>query len=283
MSNNPEPTSRNVAEHMPALAAEFVEACKTAGIALDYLPRTLPMAEKFAKGAPAEAERMAAYFGEVVRRETKGFWFDSEDGKPHVYVGLEPYVNPSAVLQALLQTGRVTIGTTPVESAKAYCETITRLQRQWLDKAILGHYPSMSALRTAMSADAKTAGLVLALAQQAVLTAQLDWSESIECSEDSLDAVERILNKMHWLKKSPESKVTEEQVDSLSRSMGVFIGEVIRRHYGGQWHAAEDGSFEIPYPGTTIHPLARARKRIIDGPAENVKMYFSSMQKVIAS
>lgn len=282
-SPSPETSPASVTERMPALAAEFVEACKSAGVPLDYLPRTLPMAEKFVKGAPAEAQRMAAYFGEVVRRETKGFWFDSEDGRPHVYTGLEPYVEPAAVMQSLLQTGRAAVGTTTVESAKAYCEAISRLQRQWLDRAVLGSYPNMSALRTAMSADAKTAGLVLALAQQAVLTAQLDWSESIDCSEDSLDAVERILNKMHWMKKSPDSKVSDEHVESLSKSMGVLIGEVIRRQFGGQWRASEDGSFEIPYPGTTIHPLARARKRIIDGPAENVKMYFSSMQKVIAS
>ena len=283
MSNNPETSPVNVTERMPARAAEFVDACKTAGVALDYLPRTLPMAEKFVRSTPAETERMAAYFGEVVRRETKGFWFEADGGVPQVYAGIEPFVDPAAVLNSVLTTGRAAAGTTTVESTKAYCEAISRLQRQWLDAAVLGSYPTMSVLRTAMAADAKTAGAVLALAQQAVLTAQLDWSETIECSHDSLDAVERILNKMHWLKKAPDSKVTDEQVDLLSKSMGVFLGEVIRRHYGGQWRPGEDGTFEIPYPGTTIHPIARARKRIVEGPAENVKMYFSSMQKIIAS
>jgi len=282
MSNGPEASPANITERMPAKAAEFVEACKTAGVALDYLPRTLPMADKFVKGAPAEAERMAAYFGEVVRRETKGFWFDA-DGTPQVYAGIEPHIDAGAVIKSLLETGKVSAGDTTVESTKAYCEVISRLQRQWLDAAVLGSYPTLSALRTAMAADAKTAGAVLSLAQQAVLTAQLDWSEQIDCSEDCLDAVERILNKMHWLKKAPDSRVTDEQVDALSRSMGVMVGEVVRRHYGGQWRQSENGSFEIPYPGTTIFPIARARKRIVDGPAENVKMYFSSMQKIIAS
>ena len=282
MSDNPEATGGTVGELMPARAAEFVEACKAAGVALDYLPRTLPIAEKFVKGAPAETERMAAYLGEVIRRETKGFWFEQEY-VPMVYAGINPYVDPAAVLKSLLETGRVTAGDTTVESAKAYCEMIARLQRQWLDGAVLGNYPNMSTLRTAMAADAKTAGLVLACAQQGVLAAQLDWSEPIDCSEDSLDAVERILGAMHNLRKKPDSHITDDQVEALSTSMGVVVGEVIRRHYGGQWRPSEDGSFEIPYPGTTIHPIARARKRIVDGPAENVKMYFSSMQKVIAS
>lgn len=280
MSANAE--ARNVTELMPARAAEFVEAGKAAGVALDYLPRTLPLAERFMKNAPGEAERMAAYFGEVIRRETKGFWYD-QDGVAMVYAGVEPYVDPVTVIHSLLSSGNADAGGTSVDSLKGYCELLCRIQRQWLDQSVMGSYPSMSVLRTSMAADAKTAGMVLALAQQAVLTAQLDWSESLDCSEASLDAVERILNKMHWLKKPPESRISDDQVNSLSRSMGVVIGEVIRRQFGGQWRATEDGSFEIPYPGTTIHPIARARKRIVDGPAENVKMYFSSMQKVIAS
>ena len=269
-------------DSMAALAAEFVEVCKAAGIALDYLPRTLPIAEKFVKGAPGEAERMAAYFGEVIRRETKGFWFEQEY-VPMVYAGVEPYVDPAATVKSLLETGKAAAGDTTVESAKAYCEAISRLQRQWLDGTVMGSYHTMSALRTEMAADAKTAGTVLALAQQAILTAQIDWSEPINCSADSLDAVERILSAMHNRMKKPDSHVTDEQVDSLSRMMGVVIGEVVRRNYGGQWRPTAAGSFEIPYPGTTIDPIGRARKRIVDGPSENVKMYFSSMARVIAS
>src|SRR5215212_5345252 len=100
MSNNPD-SPRNVAEQMQTLATEFVEAGKAAGLTLDYLPRTFPIADKFVKGAPAETERFAAYFGEVIRRETKGFWFDSE-GVPMVYAGVEPYVDPNAIARTLL-------------------------------------------------------------------------------------------------------------------------------------------------------------------------------------
>jgi hypothetical protein len=282
MSNHPEPTSRNVGDRMQALAAQFVEAAKAAGVALDYLPRTLPIAEKFAKGAGADPDHMAAYFGEVIRRETRGFWYDS-NGIAMLYAGIEPYVDPDAIVQSMIKTGRADAAGMPVESWKGYCDFISRTQRLWLDEAVLGSYPSMSVLRTSMAADAKTAGMVLALSQQAVLTAQLDWSESISVSEDSLDAVERILGTMHKLSKTEPHRITPELIDSVSKSMGVHIGEVIRRQFGGQWRTTEAGSFEIPYPGTTIDPIGRARKRILDGPSENIKMYFSSMHKVIAS
>src|SRR5689334_22765834 len=131
MSNSPETSPANVTERMPAKAAEFVEACKAAGVALDYLPRTLPMAEKFVKGTPAEAERMAAYFGEVIRRETRGFWFETDGGVAQVYAGVEPHVDPAAVVKSLLETGKAAAGNTTVESTKVYCEMISRLQRQW--------------------------------------------------------------------------------------------------------------------------------------------------------
>jgi hypothetical protein len=281
MSNHPEGSTRNVGEQMAALAAEFVEAAKAAGITLDYLPRTLPIAEKMTKSSPAEAARMAAYLGEVVRRETRGFWFESEGVTPMVYCGIEPYVDPKSVVDSLLSTGRVAVGATTVESAKAYCETISRLQRQWLDGALLGTYESVAALRTSMAADAKTAGIALALAQNAVLTAKLDWSEDLAVGKESLDAVERMLGAMHTLKN--QNTVTSEQIESLCKMMGVFVGEIIRRHYGGLWRVAENGDLELPYPGTTIHPIARARKRVMDGPSDNIRMYYASLPKIIAS
>lgn len=278
MSNQPEP--RSVTERMPELAAKFVETCKSAGVPLDYLPRTLPMAEKYVKSNPTEAAGMAAYFGEVLRRDSRGFWFDT-DGTAMVYAGIEPQVDPAAVVESLLQSGRAAAGDRTVESTKAYCELINRLQRDWLDAAVLGSYPSVSALRASMAADAKTAGIALGFAQTAVLTAKLDWSEELAVGKDSLDGVERILAAMHTLK--TENNVTTAQIDSLSTIMGVFVGEIIRRHYGGQWRVGENGELELPYPGTTIHPISRVRKRIMDGPSENIRMYYASLPKIIAS
>ena len=42
---------------------------------------------------------------------------------------------------------------------------IVRMQRLWLDGTVLGNYESMSALRTAMTPDAKLAGWLVAQAQ----------------------------------------------------------------------------------------------------------------------
>src|SRR5262245_15000838 len=136
----------SAAESMPALAQEFVEACKQKGVALDYLPRTLPLADKFVKAAPDQAERMAAYLGEVIRRESKGAWADADDA-PLVNAGIDHWADPQAVVQGLLAHPKIDIGGVMIDSSKAYCEWVCRQQRQWLDNAVLGNYDSMSALR----------------------------------------------------------------------------------------------------------------------------------------
>jgi len=56
---------------------------------------------------------------------------------------------------------------------------------------------------------------------------------------------------------------------------------VIRRHYGGQWSVANDGTLALSIGETQIYPVAKARKRIVDGPMENIRYYFSAMMKVI--
>ena len=65
MSTDPQSPQKSIQERMAELAAEFVQNGKSAGVSLDYLPRTLLIAEKFVKGAPAETERMAAYLGPI--------------------------------------------------------------------------------------------------------------------------------------------------------------------------------------------------------------------------
>ena len=53
MSNSPETPVPSVSEQMPALAQEFAQACKANGVALDFLPRTLPLVDRLIKTVPA--------------------------------------------------------------------------------------------------------------------------------------------------------------------------------------------------------------------------------------
>jgi hypothetical protein len=287
MSNQESPEPRPAAS-MPALAAEFVQVCKTNGIALDFLPRTLPLVDRVLSSARGDAGLhdqhaawVSAYLGEVIRRETGASWYDFED-RPLLNVG-DYATDPHTVVSELLARGASQEGDVTVESTKAYCELICRMQRVWLDGTLLGPYESMAALRTSMTPDAKLAGWLVGQSQLAVKTAKMAWQESLDFSDDSLDAMERILTKTHaTTRKGPGEAPTEEEVTDASRMWGVYVGEVIRRFYGGQWSSTEGGA-QLGLSGTTTNPIDKVRKRIVDGPADNVRFYFASIAKALSS
>jgi len=98
---------------MAALAAEFVQVCKNAAVNLDFQPRTLPLVDKYLAAARPEAQQrakaVAAYVGEVIRRETGGLWYEHE-GNPALDLG-EHQIDPVAFVTLLLDKGSASSAT----------------------------------------------------------------------------------------------------------------------------------------------------------------------------
>ena len=105
MSNSPETPVPSMSEQMPALAHQFAETCRAKGVALDFLPRTLPLVDRLIKTAPASASPKAvtAYLGEVIARETGAFWYDFDD-RPFLNVG-DYQADPLTVVTAIFKHG----------------------------------------------------------------------------------------------------------------------------------------------------------------------------------
>jgi hypothetical protein len=273
-----------MAASMPALAQEFAQICKGRGIALDFLPRTLPLVDRYlqsAKGADGSdfmktASLITAYLGEVIRRETGGAWREFDD-TPMVDVGSH-WADPTLAVMQLLEGGRAQIGEESFANTKAFCDWTCRHQRQWLDAAVLGSHASMADLRTAMSGDAKTAGWLVAHAQHAVLVAQLEAGEELAFTQDSLSTVERLLAGVHRMAAS----LSPDELTAAVNVWGVYLGEVIRRYFGGKWTAHEDGTIDLTVGNTKVDPIGKVRKRIVDGAAENVAYFYSSINKMLA-
>ena len=301
MSNQAESSEPNVAEKMPALAREFAQVCKTNGIALDFLPRTLPLVDRFLSRARGDVQQLAAkqdpqastlqrqnatwiaaYLGEVIRHETGGNWYDFED-RPLLNVG-DYAADPMATVTALFERGTSQEGDLTIESTKGYCELICRMQRLWLEGTLIGTYESMSALRTSMTPDAKLAGWLVGQAQSAVKTAKMTWQESLDFTDDSLDAIERIMSKMHQRsRQGTDGGLSNEQLDEASKMWGVYVGEIIRRYYGGQWSTAPDGVLQLALSGWTAYPIDKVHKRIVDGASDNIRFYFAAVPKALNS
>lgn len=281
MSNSPEVPVPSVSEQMRALAQEFAEACRANGIALDFLPRTLPLVDRLIKTDPASTSPKAitAYLGEVIARETGAFWYDF-DGLPFLNVG-DYQADPLTTVTALFERGKAQEGDVSIDSTKAYCEMICRMQRVWLDGTLLATYESMSALRTSMTPDARLAGWLVGQSQLAVKTAKMQWQESLDFTADSLDAVERILADIH--SRSQKTPLAEPALDEASKTWGAYLGEVIRRRYGGQWSTSPDGILQVDLSGTSPQPIVKVRKRIVDGASENIRVYFFAIPKAMRS
>ena len=281
MSNSPEAPVPSVSEQMPALAQEFAQACKAKGIALDFLPRTLPLVDRLIKTVPASTSPKAitAYLGEVIARETGAFWYDFDD-RPFLNVG-DYQADPLTAVTALFERGRAQEGDVAIDSTKAYCDLICRMQRLWLDGTVLATYESMSALRNSMTPDARLAGWLVGQSQLAVKAAKMQWQESLDFSADSLDAVERILSAIHA--RSQKTPLTEQALDEASKMWGAYLGEVIRRRYGGQWSTSADGVLQIDLSGTSPQPVVKLRKRIVDGASDNIRVYFFAIPKAMRS
>lgn len=288
------------ADQMPALAAEFVQACRQQAVNLDFLPRTLPLVDQLlnraraslqhasagrdpqaAAAAATHAVSIAAYVGEVIRKDTGGRWYDFDD-RAMLDVG-EYQADPLPVVSALLESGQARDGDVPIASLKAYCEMIGRMQRVWLDGTVIGTYESMAAARRSMTPDAKLAGAIVAHSQAAVRTAKLEFDASLDFSSESLEQVERIMTSLHQRTDATgDDRLTTEQIEDLAVRWGIYVGEVIRRCYGGQW--ANTGSDpDLLLAGKQAAPIEKIRRRIRSGPLENVKNYFASIMKVLSS
>lgn len=270
---------------MSSLAAEFVQGCKTAGINLDYQPRTLPLVDKYMaanrQNRDSLAKPLAAYVGEVIRRETGGRWYEHQ-GAPALDVG-EHQVDPEAAIISLFHVGSAQFGTVRIDTTKQYCEWVVRMQRQWLDRMLLGAYQNMADLRTSMTPDAKLAGALVAQSQAAVHTAKMQWQETLDFTPDSLDALERILAKVHNTVKfgNIDARPSADEIEHMAKLWGLYAGEVIRRYYGGVWSVAEDSEYLLSTGEARLFPVAKMRKRINDGSSDNIRVYFSSVARIL--
>lgn len=128
--------------------------------------------------------------------------------------------------------------------------------------------------------------MMAAYAEDAVALARGEFGIELDYSETSVHQVEEMLAKLHeelvpsgfWarmFKLGPRP----DQIDSVSKMFGGYIGEVFKRHYGGEW-VLDETSFpgETVYSfhtgGQTIWPHFKSGKRLINGPEDNVWTYY---------
>lgn len=132
--------------------------------------------------------------------------------------------------------------------------------------------------------DTRVEQIAEAYAKGAVDDARDKRAIALDGSEKSVQWVERLLAKMHDVYAGAQAKPSEEVVMSYAKAYGSYIGEVYRTHHGGQWGIVTIDGQSFPGmqaggTGQTFWPWVRVRKRIVDGPDNNVADYYAVLVK----
>src|SRR5262245_42301533 len=79
--------------------------------------------------------------------------------------------------------------------------------------------------------------MMQAYAEDAVRAAR-QRNVNLDYSEQSVEEVERLLGELHEEMhscSSSSSQTEEQRLDEISRVWGGYLGEVVRRRFGGEW------------------------------------------------
>ena len=111
---------------------------------------------------------------------------------------------------------------------------------------------------------------------------------NIDYSPDSVERVESLLAELHHLK--TEGLLKDHDLNIHAHQFGAYIGEVLRRKYGGHWEVdsevAGPKTFPMHWKESTSFPVGWCGKRILNGEDENVwhkYLYVTSDERMSGS
>ncbi len=137
--------------------------------------------------------------------------------------------------------------------------------------------------------------VMAAHADQAVELIELNLGHKPDFTHDSVVLVEAMAGCIHVdlepdflegeRKRNPWDKDGDEELQGLYLMMGGYIGEVIRREFGGDW-GMEEAAPASPlsemlqvFPGLWLDPVGWVRNRILKGSEHNV---FATFEQAVS-
>jgi hypothetical protein len=135
------------------------------------------------------------------------------------------------------------------------------------------------------------ASMMNEFAHNAVGFAQDQYQINLDYSDESIQAVEKILDILHQeLPRNESGEISEEAsvqdtVDAICNMFGGYVGEVIRRQYGGEWKVETIMSDQpmvcLQVGGNYISPPAKVYKRLATGSGDDLWFYYQVVRQKI--
>jgi hypothetical protein len=110
--------------------------------------------------------------------------------------------------------------------------------------------------------------MMAAYSEEAMSTAWVDHRQHLDLSESSIERLEAIL-----------AGQAPTDLDFQTRVWGSYFGEVIRRHFGGEWELTQypGGVAAVPtllIGGSRLYPLMKVYRRLTIGEPENLSAFY---------
>lgn len=129
-----------------------------------------------------------------------------------------------------------------------------------------------------------------------------DFDVLLDYSEESLHGLERILGQLHdehrtFLRANPglanhapgqgQAEVDEQMV-MMCKLWGGYLGEVVRRRWGGEWAmetypGGQFATLTLNVRGAKLFPSMKIYRRLNEGPADDVWSFYERVKKKLAA
>jgi hypothetical protein len=108
----------------------------------------------------------------------------------------------------------------------------------------------------------------------------------LDYSEESLKQVENILERLDAptpRSAAARAEPTDAETEDLCKVWGGYLGEVVRRRWGGEWvlenyPGGNVLTVALSVPGGTVFPSMKIYRRLSQGAAENVWTFYCMMR-----
>jgi len=136
-----------------------------------------------------------------------------------------------------------------------------------------------------MPAHDSVEAMVTAYAQQAVSLAS-EFNAQLDYSENSLMEVETILARLS--REMPASKPSDNDVSEICKIWGSYLGEVVRRRFGGEWSietypGKQFATLTLSVNGNKLFPSMKIHRRLTEGEGENVWRFYRMVKAKLES
>jgi Domain of unknown function (DUF3806) len=130
-----------------------------------------------------------------------------------------------------------------------------------------------------------------AYAEDAVNAARTGFNTELDYSPESIKAVEELLGRLYpavrrgWFRKLFRIGISDEQLDTLCKMFGAYIGEVVRRQQGGAWEVVQndlgmESVIALVHGEEKIFPPSKVYKRLVNGDEDNVWHYYQVVMEL---